>query len=400
MGDHAILSPSAAERWMACPGSVAASAGLPDRDSPDSLYGTYCHEVAALALNEGKDADAYLGYISDELKTLSFRLTKEDAAFVQVYLDYVRQRRDELQARLMVEVRVYVNKDMNGTGDAILVAPAKGLLEVIDLKMGAGHFVDVRNNKQLTIYGIGAYGALPFDEQQQINEVHLTIVQPRRTDENGNAVRTTSMTKIAMIAAKVNIEAAGREAMKPDAPRSAGKHCTFCKAAPSCDALRNQSLAVAQLVFSPEEGLQNDPAVSTSSELRLPAVEQLTADQLGMVLDKIHLLEDWIAQIHKSAEARARVEKIPGRKLVEKIGHRKWKDADTAARILTERGVDPYEKSLISPAAAEKLIGKGKKSKFLDELTERPVTGVVLVDDADPRPPFNVASVFLGNLLD
>ena len=42
---HAKLSASGAHRWMACPGSVAAEDGLPDKSSSFAEEGTIAHDV-------------------------------------------------------------------------------------------------------------------------------------------------------------------------------------------------------------------------------------------------------------------------------------------------------------------------------------------------------------------
>jgi len=46
MSAHAKLSPSAAERWMTCPGSVPLSIGMPDKTSAYAEEGTQAHELA------------------------------------------------------------------------------------------------------------------------------------------------------------------------------------------------------------------------------------------------------------------------------------------------------------------------------------------------------------------
>ena len=56
MSQHALLSPSSAHRWLACPASVAASAGLQDTPSEHAVVGTVAHDIAACALETGTDA--------------------------------------------------------------------------------------------------------------------------------------------------------------------------------------------------------------------------------------------------------------------------------------------------------------------------------------------------------
>ena len=43
---HAVLSPSAAARWLKCPASVAMTASMPEETSPYALEGSIAHAVA------------------------------------------------------------------------------------------------------------------------------------------------------------------------------------------------------------------------------------------------------------------------------------------------------------------------------------------------------------------
>ena len=58
---HSELGASSCERWWNCPGSVAASRGMPNRSSPAAELGTAAHEVAELCLRNGQDALEYVG---------------------------------------------------------------------------------------------------------------------------------------------------------------------------------------------------------------------------------------------------------------------------------------------------------------------------------------------------
>lgn len=83
---HAQLSPSSAERWMTCPGSVALSKGAPDDSSSFADEGTDAHELAAKCLESGKDAADFIGETMGKGNVVG-----ADMAFhVQGYVDYVR----------------------------------------------------------------------------------------------------------------------------------------------------------------------------------------------------------------------------------------------------------------------------------------------------------------------
>ena len=47
---HAILSPSAAARWLNCPASVAMTASMPEETSTYALEGSIAHAVAESVL--------------------------------------------------------------------------------------------------------------------------------------------------------------------------------------------------------------------------------------------------------------------------------------------------------------------------------------------------------------
>src|SRR2546426_998904 len=78
---HAILSPSGADRWMTCPGSVKLSKDIPGEDSEYAIEGTDHHEVAAVAIEEWLDPLTLVGrpMLSGAL------LTEDGANYVQKY---------------------------------------------------------------------------------------------------------------------------------------------------------------------------------------------------------------------------------------------------------------------------------------------------------------------------
>jgi len=62
MAQHAKLSPSAAHRWMNCPGSVRMSEGELNLGSPAAMMGTAAHRIIEVMIGTGKrDASKYLG---------------------------------------------------------------------------------------------------------------------------------------------------------------------------------------------------------------------------------------------------------------------------------------------------------------------------------------------------
>ena len=81
--------------------------------------------------------------------------------------------------------------------------------------------------------------------------------------------------------------------------------------------------------------------------------------------------------------------KIPGYKLVEGRSNRKWKLSDKEIRqVLLNAGIDyPFTKKIMTPAQAEKKVGKGN----LDEYIIKPQGKTILVDDSDTRAEIDLS---------
>ena len=158
MSAHAKLSPSSAERWMRCPGSVALCDGLPDTSSTFADEGTAAHFLASECLDEGCDTGAFLnrtivvdrashstywlpGAPGATASASQFVVTSEMALAVQDYLDYVRGVQAATGATLMVEQRLSIESitgepGAHGTSDVVLLAPRE--LIIVGLKYGRG----------------------------------------------------------------------------------------------------------------------------------------------------------------------------------------------------------------------------------------------------------------------
>lgn len=374
---HAKLSPSSAHRWLECPGSVRLSAGLESPDNEFSREGTFAHAIAAKCLRENKSAKHYLGESDGE-----FTVNPEMAAHIQVYVDAITAvvMTDGVNGELHVEKEVFVSQDVWGTLDAAFEDDS-GALHVWDLKFGKGIFVDVVENSQLRIYALGAiFGVYA---EVKIQRIVYHIVQPRRTDGDGEAHRVWEEPLVDLINWRQSVLAPGvKSTASIEAAIVPGAHCNFCPAAPSCPALREQSYAVTQEVFTDLDSLTPAPK---------PALDEMPAARLAAILKAAAIAESWIEAVRQHALERARKEVIPGFKVVAKLSNRKWVNEDEITRLLKAAKIDPYkDPELISPAEAERRAGRKLDAKF----TERVVTGAVLVPESDKRPAIAPGDVF------
>ena len=176
MSVHAELSPSSAERWMTCPGSVALSKDIKDVGSSNANEGTMMHTISAKCLETGRDAHSYVGILDEETGLI---LKVDQAVHIQTYVDYVRDVVESTGGTLLVEQRLPIawmthEKGASGTADAIIITLDE--LIVIDAKFGFKP-VDAEENKQLQMYAAAAYDELKIG--YDFKSVRVVIVQPR-----------------------------------------------------------------------------------------------------------------------------------------------------------------------------------------------------------------------------
>lgn len=373
---HAVTSPSSAERWVNCPGSVRLSAHLPRRSSEAADEGTACHEYVACAIDAGTFDAAALPVV--EVEGVAYPLTPDRAAAVQMCLD-VAFELSTFAELLLVEQAVELSAQVYGTADLLVLVG--DTLHVVDWKFGGGHLVTLEGepgNRQLLAY---AAGALRDPRFAAVKHVVLHVVQPRRPDADGGAHRHRSYTADQVRDIGRELVAAADATAGPNAPLQPGSWCTFCPAKATCPAIEAEALSAARAVFAVDVAVPKPPAPRT-----------LDAETIAAVLDKAPILRDWLDGIEHEATQRLKGgERIPGYKLVERIGNRRWKDEEQAITELRRAGVDALVHKCISPAQADKAGGK-KVAALVTSLTERPVTGVALVTDSDKRPAIGGAS--------
>lgn len=364
---HAPFSPSAAHRWMACPGSYLLEAPFPDTESEWSREGTFFHEVAEHLLRSHAPAREALGRRD---KTGELEVTAEDLPHLQAYLDAVRSAVLLHSGDLQVERKVHLTPDCWGTADALVISLEQRRIDVFDLKWGAGVLVSAWDNPQLKIYGAAALAGLPPEQQKQVDTVGLHIVQPRAGDGTPQHYEISVADLAAFV---VQVERAIDAAQDDKAELVPGAHCRFCKAASTCPRLQKDAAQRMQQVHE---------------------IATVDTSEIAALLTQLPQLETWIRAVRERAHQLAQTGvEMPGFKLVEKVGNRQWLDPVDAVRALDAAGVDPWTpQEPISPAQAEKKLGKAGK-ELIAGLTHRPRNGTALVPDTDKRPAITAPSV-------
>lgn len=379
-GLHKTLAPSAAHRWMRCPGSIRAESGHEDTDSPHAAYGTAAHVVASRALEYEKDADFYLG----EMISVSAdgrRLVECDQEMVdgvQVYLDYVRRLRGDFT---LIEqwadlTHVLPEEGAGGTADYIAVAfgdSGAATVDTVDLKFGVGVQVFAEENEQLMLYALGALREVEL-MADSIDAVRLHIVQPRLDHID---VWETTADHLRQFAKRA--EEAGRLALSKDAPRvPGGKQCRFCADRTECRARAEylmQSIA--------------DQFEDCTSPVALKDSERLNNAELAHLFNLSGQIANWLTDLKALAMARRMDgQELPGLKLVRGRGSRDWADPDRAEAFVKRLvgAKDAYTKKLVSPAQLEKKVGKDTYGKRVAKYVTKNPGAPTLVHESDKRP--------------
>jgi hypothetical protein len=419
--EHAQWSASATERNWNCSGALALTDGLPETTSEAADWGTCAHQIAEKCLTGHGPAERYIG-TTEKGKTHSFEVDEEMAETAQVYVDYVMALNEsDPNAKMWIEQHFTLEAlkppfDAGGTADAVVYLPGPKRLEVIDLKGGRGHVVEVIGNPQGRTYALGAMLA---HQGLDVDRVTVTIVQPRAPHKDGRTRSETfhiadlvEWTADLVAAMKRSAEASllypknlvpgdahyavhglkGKqhisEAEWASTYLKAGDWCKFCKAKPTCPALQRQDEDQVGLSFTATDQpqLANAPAPSDPAEL-------------ARRLDALDMIEGWCNAVREHAHQQAESGvQIPHYILVPKQGREKWNDAaaeSIAQGVATAAGI-PREKwlndpKLRTPKQVRAVFEKAGKKDFIEKLlplSSTPDAGTNLVRaDKTTRAP-------------
>lgn len=377
MSGHALLSPSAAHRWLHCTAAPLLEAEIPDEGSEYAREGSLAHAMAALRLK------SFLGRNTDgeqaEIDGLSEYRTTEMEECVEEYtamvLDRFREARQRsFDAVLIVEKKVDASEwapGVSGTADAIIISD--GVMEVIDLKYGKGVEVSADHNPQMMIYALGAISR--YDMEYSIDTVYMSIFQPRIGNFSSFKASVASLIgwgeEILAKAAAEATEGPGRT--------QAGDWCKFCKVRGACRAL-------AEYCTEPFE--------------RYPKPAELTLAEIAAEHTPLcHTIKAWCGTMEEYALDKALGgETLPGYKLVEGRSVRKITDpGELHSRLMVAGWPDsdtmkPAE--LRTLTELEKLIGKKAFSELSDGCVDKPAGKPTLVPCTDKRKEYKPTNNF------
>lgn len=378
MMQHALLGASKASQWLACPPSARLQESVLENPSEYAEEGTLAHTLAEIKLRSrifpcNPKQRKSLNTRLEQIKASKY-YSQEMEHSINEYVELVGERFMAAKARssdavVLLEERLDYSDwvpEGFGTGDVVLIAD--GVLEVIDLKYGKGVPVSAYNNPQPRLYGLGAWAE--YNYLYSIDEVHMTIIQPRL-----DSVSTDIMPL------KELLEWAG-SVVKPGAVLAfagegdfcSGDHCRWCKVKGNCRARADENMKALAHEFK-------DPALMSNEEI-------------GSILFITDQLKVWAKDVEDYASTQAlKGNPIPQWKLVSGRSNRSILDKDAAKDLFVAAKVDQDKylkpQELLGIGELEKRIGKKELATLMGDLIVKPEGKPVLVPETDNRPEIN-----------
>lgn len=375
---HAILSASAAERWLNCTPSARLEEPLPDNSGEAAKEGQLAHELAELLLKKElkritpqKFKSELMRIEKNELYNIAMWEYCENYA-VFVMERYAEARGKNKDAQIFLETKVNLTEYVpEGFGTVDVGIIADHLLDIIDFKYGKGVSVTAEENKQMKLYALGW-----LDESDYLYDLHtirLTIYQPRLDNISVFEMPTATLRAWAtdFLIPRAALAFEGKGEFNP------GSHCQFCKVRATCRANRDFNMTIVRHDFK-------DPAL-------------LDDNEVAELLSREKLFTSWIKSVNEFAldEALNRSKKWPGFKLVEGRSNRKYSDEEKVVATLIKAGFESTEiykpMELQGIGEMEKIIGKADFQTLLSPLLIKPPGKPTLAPATDKRPELNSA---------
>jgi len=343
------LRPSAASRWINCPASVKLCEGIPNSPAGEAAQiGTAIHAVAETCILTGVSPYDFVG---KEIEGIT--ITDGNADFAQQHVNHIR----DLELRLgTLKVEQYVTiyesdkVELGGTADVLAYSDEKDTLVIADLKTGRG-YVDA-DSDQMKLYAIGAMRSL----KAEFRNIELAIIQPHHGEPRTHKLTFKELNQWALENLTPALVAIAEGTTTPTPTEKA---CQWCPAKATCPAHVEQFNEIATQ----------------------PAMHAMSEEELGAMLAKVDVVEDYIKALRKYATERLEQGSVVrGWQLQPKRALRKWKDEAAAVEALISHGISReliYTTSIISPAEASKLLSKDDRV-LLDDITKKESSGLTL----------------------
>ena len=391
--EHSDRSPSAAERWMVCPGSVQLSKLFDDDTSIFASEGTAAHFVREQCLSTGANVEDYVGK-TIHTEGYFFDVSPAWVGYLQPTIDWAR----EVGGIMSVEFRVELDPWLPGDGGTLdLGIVTDELIYINDLKFGQGVLVDAVKNKQQMLYALG-YWQQFARHHTKATRFRLMIDQPRAANGIPGECAWWDVELDDLLAFGEEVKAAGLLTHDPDAPlKVSPKGCQFCAVAANsaCPALHDFCQDLIGL---------NPDVPELRGVMTMPELETLSPERRSYIVQHWPLVVKWQNNLKATMLNDAiQGNPTPGFKAVATEGDRRWSDEEAVEAFCREKdrvkAADLFNTKLKSPAQLEQVVGTRNWAK-LQQFVERPEGAPALVPESDKRPALINAVDLLDDLPD
>lgn len=366
---HALLSASAAHRWLNCPPSARMTEDMPERKSEYAEEGSVAHALLELHLRKRYTTSIKPSAYKKQLKEIqSYALYKpEMEGCIEAAMDHINQIASAFPSLPYVAIEQQVDyseyvPEGFGTADCVIIGGSA--LHICDYKHGQGILVEAEKNPQMMLYALGAIAR--YKMLYDIQHVVMHILQPRKDNITSYAMHAGDL-----LAWGESIKPIAQKAWMGAGVLCEGDWCRFCKAKAQCPERARAFTAMEDFGF-------------TAPLLLEPA-------QIGDILTRGKRLADWLEDVQDYALATLlNGEEIPGYKAVEGRAIRVFTDADAAFNAARAAGIDEamlYERKPITLAALEKVMGKKPFADVMTPFVVTPPGKPTLAPLSDKREP-------------
>lgn len=391
---HAILSPSAAHRWLHCTPAPRVEAEFPETTSEYAEEGRLAHSVCELAAKKKFTVMNNRTYNS-RLKKLKAdpKWDDEMLSTAATYVEHLTEHamRFEHAPYVALEVQVDITDyapEAFGTCDCVMIGGDE--LIITDYKHGKGVPVSAQDNPQMLLYALGALKLYRPIYGDMIRSVSTYIDQPRLGSYDG-----ASMTVEELLAWGESIKPKAAAAFMGTGEFAPGEWCRFCRAKAKCRARANQNTALEDFKDCIPLG-RSIPMQAEYDTTGFKPSNCLTDEEIGALLVRAEGLVAWYNDLKEYALAACLNGKtIPGWKAVEGRSTRAWTDQDAALEALMAGGVEEaiiYDRVPKTLAQLEKVIGKQRFGELVGGMITKSPGKPALAAESDKRPAYNGAA--------
>ena len=391
---HAILSPSAAHRWLHCTPAPRVEAEFPETTSEYAEEGRLAHSVCELAAKKKFTVMNNRTYNS-RLKKLKAdpKWDDEMLSTAATYVEHLTEHamRFEHAPYVALEVQVDITDyapEAFGTCDCVMIGGDE--LIITDYKHGKGVPVSAQDNPQMLLYALGALKLYRPIYGDMIRRVSTYIDQPRLGSYDG-----ASMTVEELLAWGESIKPKAAAAFMGTGEFAPGEWCRFCRAKAKCRARANQNTALEDFKDCIPLG-RSIPMQTEYDATGFKPSNCPTDEEIGALLVRAEGLVAWYNDLKEYALAACLNGKtIPGWKAVEGRSTRAWTDQDAALEALMAGGVEEaiiYDRVPKTLAQLEKVIGKQRFGELVGGMITKSPGKPALAAESDKRPAYNGAA--------